>query len=328
MKIARINRIALLALMLASTAAFARVNGSFSRTLKVSGPVDLTVQTGSGDIVVRSGEVSDVQVNAKIRAGEGGWFDSSGGTSAEEKVRRIEQSPPIQQNGNTIVIGRIEDRELQRNVSISYEITVPAETTLHAKTGSGDQTISGISGPVEIQTGSGNIKATRIGGDAKMNTGSGDIVIDGIKGVVSARTGSGNVTANGASGNLNAETGSGDVRGEGQFTGNVVARTGSGNVHLDRVIGSLEAHTGSGDIVVNGEAKGNWTAHSGSGNIELHLPAQAAFEVDAHSSSGGVTVNHPITVQGQVKPNRVQGKVNGGGALLSLQSGSGDIRID
>ncbi len=317
----------MLAVLLAATTAFARVDGSFSKTLEVSGPVDLRVETGSGDITVRSGEASNVQINAKIRAGEGGWLESSG-MSPAEKVRKIEQNPPVQQQGNSIVVGKIEDRELRRNVSISYEITVPAETTLHSNTGSGDQTISGIMGPVEIGTGSGNVKATRLGGNASISAGSGDITIDGVKGEVATHSGSGNVNLNGANGNLTAETGSGDIRGTGTFSGKVVARTGSGNVHLDSVVGGLEARTGSGDIMVNGEAKGNWTAHSGSGNIELHLPTRAAFDVDAHSSSGGVTVQHPITLQGQIKTNQVQGKVNGGGVLLSLQSGSGDIRID
>jgi len=328
MKIARINRIALLVLMLASTAAFARVNGSFSRTFKVSGPVDLTVQTGSGDIVVRSGEVSDVQVNAKIRAGEGGWFDSSGGTSAEEKVRRIEQNPPIQQNGNTIVIGRIEDRELQRNVSISYEITVPAETKARTQTGSGDQTIQDIAGPLRAQTGSGNVRVSKIGGETRVSTGSGEVRIDTIKGRVYASTGSGTVEARGVSGGFSAETGSGDVTLEQASPGDVVAKTGSGSVKLKNVRGAVEARTGSGEVEVNGDPTGAWEIHTGSGSITLQVPSQTGFDLDARSSSGSVTVNRPVTVQGTMKRNRVQGKVGSGGVLLSLETGSGDIRLE
>jgi hypothetical protein len=33
-------------------------------------------------------------------------------------------------------------------------------------------------------------------------------------------------------------------------------------------------------------------------------------------------------VQGEIKRNRLQGKVGTGGVLLSLESGSGDIRVD
>jgi len=42
------------------------------------------------------------------------------------EVRMIEQDPPVKQNGNSITIGHIDDRELRRNVSISYEVTVPS----------------------------------------------------------------------------------------------------------------------------------------------------------------------------------------------------------
>jgi len=95
--------------------------GSFERTLSVTGEVDLNVTTGSGSITVRPGESGRVYVKAQIRARGG---------DAEEKVRRLEASPPIEQNGNVIRIGRIEDRELRRNVSISYELVVPATTRL------------------------------------------------------------------------------------------------------------------------------------------------------------------------------------------------------
>jgi hypothetical protein len=39
-------------------------------------------------------------------------------------------------------------------------------------------------------------------------------------------------------------------------------------------------------------------------------------------------MNRPVTVQGILKRNRVEGKVGNGGPLLSLHTGSGDIRID
>ena len=65
-----------------------------------------------------------VTVHARIRAAAG-WFS---GINADEKVKRIVANPPVEQTGNVIRIGRIEDSELRNNVSISYEITSPAET--------------------------------------------------------------------------------------------------------------------------------------------------------------------------------------------------------
>jgi len=232
----------------------ADATGSFTRTLKVTGTVDLDVSTGSGNITVKSGDNTDVYISAKIRANNGGgWFGSGSGLSAEDKVKRIEANPPIEQNGNTISIGHIEDRELRQNISISYEITVPAETKARTQTGSGDQTIQDIAGPVRAQTGSGNVRVTKIGGETRVSTGSGDVRIETIKGRVYASTGSGTVEARGVSGGFSAETGSGDVILEQASPGDVVAKTGSGSVKLKNVRGAVEARTGSGEVEVNGD---------------------------------------------------------------------------
>ena len=76
--------------------------------------------------------------------------------NSEEKIKRLEANPPIQQSGNDIRIGHIDDPELRRNVSISYDVTVPATTELRVETGSGNQTVEGIQGPLEVTAGSGS----------------------------------------------------------------------------------------------------------------------------------------------------------------------------
>ena len=81
-------------------------------------------------------------------------------SEAKDKVGKIEANPPIEQQGNTIHIGEIRDEELRRNVSISYEISTPADTQLKSSTGSGSETLEGVKGPVEASTGSGSIHIT------------------------------------------------------------------------------------------------------------------------------------------------------------------------
>src|SRR5262249_24951671 len=83
--------------------------GSFERTLTVTGPVELEVSTGSGHINVRAGDSSTVHVNGTIKASQSWHLD---GAEAERKVRYLESNPPIEQHGNFIRIGRIEDHEL------------------------------------------------------------------------------------------------------------------------------------------------------------------------------------------------------------------------
>lgn len=297
--------------------------GSFERTLSVTGPVDLEVTTGSGSIDVRAGEAGSVRVKGTIRARRG-WL---GGREAQEKVRYLEVNPPIEQNGNRIRIGHIADPEFRRNVSISYELIVPVETRLRADTGSGNQTIEGIRGPVYADTGSGNLRISQIGSEVEADTGSGDIELSDIKGDLRADTGSGSIRGTGIGGGITADTGSGDVRLEQTAPGDVQVDTGSGSVQLRGVRGALQVDTGSGDISVEGEPTGAWKLDASSGSITLHVPAQAAFDLHAQTGSGSIYSDLPITVQGAIGRRELHGQVRGGGVRIEAATGSGDIRI-
>jgi len=50
------------------------------------------------------------------------------------------------------------------------------------------------------------------------------------------------------------------------------------------------------------------------------------------SSSGSVTTGHPVTttVQGRIQESRksVVGKVRGGGPMISVHTGSGNVRVE
>lgn len=312
------------ALLLMSATALAQVEGGFERTLNVSGPVDLQVATGSGSINVRSGAGNAVQVTARIKARDGGRY------SAEEKVRMIEKDPPIEQSGNAITIGHTEDRDrdLYRNVSISYEIVTPAQTTLRAATGSGSQTVTGLAGEVKATTGSGSIRVNEIGAAVQANTGSGGIEVAGVKGSLRAGTGSGSIRGTGIAGAITATTGSGSVSLEQTSAGDVRVQTGSGSVNVSGVKGALYVRAGSGGITVSGENTGDWDLHSGSGTIRVDLPETAAFSLDANTSSGSITIDHPVTVQGQISKRSLRGSVRGGGPKVMIDTGSGSIHVN
>lgn len=314
--------IGLIVLALQAVPAMASAEGTFQRTLEVSGPVHLDVNTGSGQIQVRPGSSSRVQITGHIKVTD--WF----GGNAEEKVKRLQDNPPIQQSGNDIRVGHVDDPELRRNVSISYEITVPAETQVRAHSGSGNQSVEGIRGPVEVDAGSGGLKVSGIGDYVHAGTGSGDIDIDHVKGSVRARTGSGSIRATGVGGGFEADTGSGQITLEQTAPGAVRAETGSGGVELHGVRGSLEAKAGSGSIRAEGSPTGAWSVHTGSGTVQLRLPSDAAFDLDAHTSSGSISVDHPVTVQGAMGRKEVRGKVRGGGVPVEVETGSGNIEIN
>jgi DUF4097 and DUF4098 domain-containing protein YvlB len=264
-----------LAILLFAQAGFAsEATGSFSRNLTVSGNPQVEIQTGAGNITVRTGNADRISIEGRIKANDnwgGGWFGSGSRLSPEERVKRLEANPPIEQNGNRIVIGKIEDEELRNNVSVSYEVTVPQSTRLESRTGSGSQRIEDIHGPVRASTGSGTIEIGKIGDQ------------------VDAQSGAGRIEINGA---------------------------------------ELRASTGSGGIDVDGDARNDWDLHTGSGGIDVRTPSSAGFRIDAESGSGGVTINRPITMQGNFSRRHIEGTVGSGGPTMRLRTGSGGIHVD
>jgi hypothetical protein len=295
-----------LVVLLASTVAVASTpQGTFDKTFQVSGPVDLEVQTRSGDIIVRSGPAGLVSIHGKIFVGDHWLFGSR-----QTDVSDIEQHPPLRQDGNNIRIDYVNVRD----ISVDYEITVPSDTTIRTHTGSGDQTIEGTHGNIDLQSGSGDVKLSRLTGEIRLQTGSGDVRAREIAGPVRGGAGSGDIEVE--------ETGAGDID----------LHTGSGNITARGIQGAFHAEAGSGDITGEGKQTGAWDIRTGSGNVHVRFPADAAFDANLSTSSGSMDVNPAITmtVQGRVQETRKQivGKVRGGGPLLTVRTGSGDIHIE
>lgn len=298
--------IAVLAVVLASAVpSFASVIGTFERSFQVSGPVELEVLTRSGDINVRNGAAGTVSIHAKIHSNNS-WF--SGDHKAE--VQELQNNPPIRQNGNSIRIDYVN----MTNISVDYEITVPENTAIRSHTGSGDQTVEGLKGNVDLESGSGDLRLARLTGEMRFQTGSGNVRGREIMGPAKVKAGSGDIEIE--------ETGAGDVD----------IRTGSGNITVNGIDGGFHAEAGSGDIHGKGQPKNMWSVRTGSGNVHLNVPSDAAFDVDISSSSGSVNLGHPVTttIQGRVQETRksVVGKVRGGGPTISVHTGSGDVSVD
>jgi len=298
--------------------------GSFERTLTVSGPVDLEVLSGSGRIEVRAGQAGRIAISGRVRADS--WRLFSGRLSARERVRRIEAKPPIEQMGNRVTIGRIDDEDL-KEVSISYTVAVPPETTLVSKTGSGSHLIEGVRGAVTASSGSGSIQVRNAGSDVRATTGSGSISADTVAGSFSANSGSGSIDGISVKGGITVKTGSGTVAVSQSGGGPVEASSGSGSIRLSGLRGGLRASTSSGTLRVEGEPTSDWRLLSSSGSVTIELAGKPAFVLDAHSNSGGIDTSYPVTVTGTIGRRELRGSVNGGGPLLHVRTSSGGIRI-
>ncbi|MGD0740917.1 MAG: DUF4097 family beta strand repeat-containing protein [Terracidiphilus sp.] len=271
---------AFLVTLAALAAAPARAEeATFQRDLTVSGRVDLTVQTGSGYIHLTSGPAGRVHIFGHVKSN---WGANDG------QVHQIADHPPVEQTGNIVRIGT--GHENLHNISIDYDIQVPADAFLNAATGSGNLTDDGV------------------GANAKLNTGSGSIHATGLQGGFSVETGSGGIYAE--------QVGIGDVK----------AETGSGSIELRNLHGGLHAETGSGTIKAGGTPSALWRLQTGLGSIEIWT-GSAAFTLDADTGSGSIHSDREIAMQGSMEHHHLAGKVGGGGPTVRIQTGSGSIHI-
>ena len=274
---------AILALALTPAALFA-AEGTFDKTLHVSGAATLKISTGSGYIHITPGPDGSVHIIGHVHSSNG-WFSGS----PEEAVHRVTSNPPIEQNGNSIEVGQ---HTHYQNTSIDYVVTAPRGTSIDAGTGSGDINISNLDAPLRASTGSGTIEANDLTGDVVLNTGSGDIrAMMNHDQHVRAETGSGNIHLTGATGGLYAETGSGDIEVAGAPGSEWKITTGSGSVTLNTGSSryALDASTGSGDVQsgppltvhgsvnrhhvigdINGSGGPTVRVETGSGDVRIH----------------------------------------------------------
>src|ERR1700678_991078 len=218
-----------------------------------------------------------------------GRVKSNGFDSREDRVKDIAANPPIEQTGSILRVGG--HMENMHNISIDYEIQAPAKSFLDASSGSGDVVDSGVGVNARLNTGSGTIHATGLQESFTIGTGSGDIYAE--------------------------QSGTGDVK----------AETGSGTIELKNISGGLKAQTGSGDIKLSGQPKSDWRVASGSGSVEL-WPDRSAFTLDAATGSGDIKTDREMLVQGSIESHHhIMGKINGGGPMVRVETGSGDIRV-
>ena len=104
------------------------------------------------------------------------------------------------------------------------------------------------------------------------------------------------------------------------------AETGSGNIEIKDVHGSFHAQTGSGDIKATGTPSAPWTLQTGSGNIDI-WSGNAPLTLDGSTGSGSVITDHEMLVQGSLDRHHIKGNLNGGGPLVRVQPGSGEIHV-
>ncbi|MBT0772080.1 DUF4097 family beta strand repeat protein [Kineosporia sp. J2-2] len=239
-------------------------------TLVVSDPVSsLTVDVSAGDVTVRTGPAGGpvtVRVHSRAAVREAGW------------TRTMD-------DGNLGLTGRCEGGWPIDSCSVAFDVLVPADQagdlTVDLRTGSGDQTLSGLAGPATLRTGAGDVRVTGFTGPTlKVTTGSGDIRAGRLE-----------------SGGAELRTGTGDI--DAEFTAattGVSARTGTGDVTAWFTVApvAVDTRADTGDVRLFVPEDGTHydvTGASRTGDRRIEVPTgSSTHRLGADTGSGDVTV--------------------------------------
>lgn len=116
-----------------------------------------------------------------------------------------------------------------------------------------------------------------------------------------------------------------DVRGTIKFD------TTNGGVHLKRVAGDVSGTAVNGGIQVelNG---GIWDGRqldvrTQNGGVTVTMPSSYSAHLQAETTNGSIQSDFPVTLQGELKPRRLDFNVGSGGPLIHIATQNGGVRL-
>jgi DUF4097 and DUF4098 domain-containing protein YvlB len=294
----------LLGFLLTAGAAHAQ-DPYLSKSFKVSTPAQLEVETSGGSIEVRGEGSSQVQVRMFVKMNGISWFSDEDDIAEELENYEID----IRQEGNKVIArAEREGRGWNSNpLSISFKISVPAQTSAVLNTSGGSISLSRLEGEHNVRTSGGSLNFEGLTGFTQARTSGGSISIDNYRGVINARTSGGSITAN-------------DTEGE------LALHTSGGSIRLDEIRGSVDAHTSGGSIRAYVEELDEYLSlRTSGGSVSATVPQGLGLTLDL---SGNRVNTRLENFSGSSEKDRVEGSMNGGGIPVTMKTSGGSVNLE
>ncbi len=166
----RLTFVAAILVMFGYSAAASAASGAFEKSVAVDGDAIVDVSNLRGTVNVRGADVDEVTIRAKITVDK--RYARTDPLKAGKVIGEIKRSPPIEADGNRVVVGELKKHSHRRYATISYEILVPRESSVTVHSVSGDVRVSGISGEVNATSDTGDVTVAAAGPDSSTRSSS------------------------------------------------------------------------------------------------------------------------------------------------------------
>ena len=275
--------------------------------------------------------------NVQVETGESGSVEVVVFISGRDKERAREQFERLRyevyQSGNEIVVRTRPEKGFRWNISgrsglrVRVLARIPTVFDADITTSGGNIALQDLDGRVALKTSGGNVDVSRVTGpEVRVTTSGGNISVGHLESnSVQLATSGGDIKGDVLdSPSVDLRTSGGDIR----FTtvnGSTKARTSGGRIQVEGVRGDLDAATSGGRIEVVMIEEAPMTLRTSGGNIVIHAPR--GLQADVSLRGGSVKVDEPFHVAGRVRPQSVDGSINGGGVRIDASTSGGSVSL-
>lgn len=239
--------------------------------------------------------------------GDGGLHFDIGAQAKDEWTR----SYKLASGGRLEVINV--NGKITAEASTGDSLEVRAERTAKATT---DEGAKDLLSKIEMREEAGDARVRIEVRPPRIRNGGHDIkwTIKVPKGVsVDLRTVNGGVTLTGLGADVRARATNGGIKGSGIIAANVDAAVTNGGVEIE---------------LASAPSSGSFELESVNGGVALRLPSDSKADVTARCVNGGISVDGlALEVIGEQTRRKIEGKLNGGGARVNLETTNGGVRI-
>jgi hypothetical protein len=230
-----------------------------------------------------------------------------------------------------------------KGLSIAFRVYVPKQVATNLSTSGGSIHLDNLEGEQNFSTSGGSLHVDALIGHIKGRTSGGSIHVSNSKQDIDLVTSGGSVTASNCEGNIklqtsggslhldhlkgniDASTSGGSIQGS-DIEGEFITGTSGGSVNLTNLSCSLNASTSAGSIHVQMKQVGKYVKIDVSGgHVDLQLPSKQGLDLDVRGNKVTASLDN---FTGSKDDDRIEGKVNGGGAPVHVNGGRVSVSMN
>lgn len=275
-----------------------------TKEFTLNGSGNLKVETSGSSVAVTGTSGNQVIVDMYVK------YDGRQIEMENEEVERelANYNLDISQSGNMIaVIIKKKNNNGRNKLNLSFKIQVPEEMSSKIQTSGGSISVDGISGEQEISTSGGSIQVVNCSGYVKTRSSGGSFRVENFEGNVEVESSGGSIKITHLTGDLNVNT-------------------SGGSVNLEDISGSISANISGGSIRAElSNVEKSVSMMTSGGSITAIVPEGLGLDLNLN---GGRVNSNLSNFNGEVKKDKVVGKINGGGIPVTMQSSGGSINLE